>query len=63
MGGRAVSGIVGIYNLDDRPVERDKLVRMVATSRHRGPDGSGIWVDGPVGLGHTVLHVSQGRYP
>jgi asparagine synthase (glutamine-hydrolysing) len=25
---------------------------------HRGPDGAGYWLDGPVGLGHRMLHTT-----
>lgn len=28
---------------------------MLSLQRHRGPDGSDAWVDGPVGLGHQLL--------
>ena len=50
-----MSGIVGIYNLDGRPVEQTDLQRMLDSIAHRGPDGSGVWTDGPVGLGHRML--------
>lgn len=30
---------------------------MTATLHHRGPDGSGMQMDGPVGLGHTRLKI------
>ena len=30
---------------------------MAATMRHRGPDGSGAWADGPVALGHVRLAI------
>jgi len=40
---------------------------MVSTLRHRGPDGNGVHVDGPVGLGHTRLAIvdlsETGRQP
>ena len=50
-----MSGISGIYNLDGRDVDRDLLARMNAAIAHRGPDGSGKWVDRNVGFGHQML--------
>lgn len=53
-----MSGILGIWNLDGRPVEKAVLAKMSATLAHRGPDGEGLWVQGPVGLGHRMLHTT-----
>lgn len=53
-----MSGIVGIWNLDGRLVEQAVLTRMSATLTHRGPDGEGLWVEGPVGMGHRMLHTT-----
>jgi len=50
-----MSGIAGIYHLDGRPVEQADLQRMLDSIAHRGPDGSKVWVDGSVGLGHRML--------
>src|SRR4051794_37076478 len=50
-------GIAGIIRFDEAPVSRDDLARMAAAQRHRGPDGEGIWLDGPVGLGHRRLSI------
>ena len=50
-----MSGIVGIYYLDGRPVEREHLGRMVDILAHRGPDGADVWCEGSVGLGHRML--------
>ncbi|MBP5973245.1 lasso peptide isopeptide bond-forming cyclase [Brasilonema sp. CT11] len=50
-----MSGIMGIYYLDNRPVDREDLGQMVDILAHRGPDGADIWVDGSVGLGHRML--------
>jgi asparagine synthase (glutamine-hydrolysing) len=50
-----MSGIVGIYYLDGRPVERETLGRMVDILAHRGPDGADVWCEGSVGLGHRML--------
>jgi asparagine synthase (glutamine-hydrolysing) len=54
-----VSGIVGILNLDGAPVDRRALARMVEFLAFRGPDGEHIWIDGPVGLGHTLLKTTN----
>jgi asparagine synthase (glutamine-hydrolysing) len=53
-----MSGIVGIYYLDGRPVEKSEIQGMLNTISHRGPDGSGIWTDGSMGLGHQMLHTT-----
>ncbi|MCB1738833.1 MAG: asparagine synthase (glutamine-hydrolyzing) [Gammaproteobacteria bacterium] len=50
-------GVVGIANLDGRPVEDSTLVRMTTALTHRGPDGEGRWHRGPVGLGHRRLAI------
>lgn len=50
-----MSAIVGLHYADDRRVNRADLNRMVSTLKHRGPDGSGLWSQGPVGLGHLML--------
>ncbi len=53
-----MSGIAGLFNLDGRPVDRDQLARMSEALAHRGPDGSGAWISGPVGLAHRMLHTT-----
>ena len=50
-----MSAIVGIYFLDGRPVERTDLERMVQSVVSLGPDGAGLWSEGPVGLGHRMF--------
>ncbi|MDH3521453.1 MAG: asparagine synthase (glutamine-hydrolyzing), partial [Myxococcales bacterium] len=50
-------GIAGIYDLEGASVDPAPLSRMVGTLRHRGPDDSGVWTDGPVGLGHARLSI------
>src|SRR5262245_36472115 len=34
-----------------------RLLRMISTLRHRGPDDEGVWSDGICGLGHTRLSI------
>lgn len=54
-----MSGIVGLVELDGAPVDRVLLERMTAFQRFRGPDGSSIWANGLVGLGHTLLKTTD----
>jgi len=50
-------GISGIFDLSGKPVRPLDIKDMTAQLTHRGPDGSGSYVDGPIGLGHTRLAV------
>ncbi len=49
-------GIAGLWNPDRQP-SRATLNAMIGALRHRGPDGDGIRVDGPVGLAHARLAI------
>lgn len=53
-----MSGIVTLFHPDGRPVDRDRLSRMVAAMPHRGPDGTRIVTEGEVGMGHQMLHTT-----
>jgi asparagine synthase (glutamine-hydrolysing) len=60
-------GIAGIVSLDPsaRP-DLERLKRMNAALRHRGPDGEGTWTEGPVALGHrrlAIVDVAGGAQP
>lgn len=50
-----MSGIVGIFYLDNRQVDRQQLGQLVDTLAHRGPDGAKSWSQGAVGFGHRML--------
>ncbi len=50
-------GICGILYLDNQSVSISTLERMCASIAHRGPDGDGVWSDGPIGLGHRRLAI------
>ncbi len=54
-----MSGIVGIINLDGKPVSRELLQQMTDFIAYRGPDGQGIWSNNYIGLGHTLLVTTQ----
>jgi asparagine synthase (glutamine-hydrolysing) len=60
-------GIVGIVKFDPREsVEEPRLKLMRDVLRHRGPDGEGLLIDGPVGLGHrrlAIVDVAGGHQP
>ena len=61
-------GICGIYHLEpERPVDRDELMTMARTMRHRGPDDEGFYLDENLGLGHQRLSIIDltpaGRQP
>ena len=49
-------GIAGVIRRDGA-VDRAVLERMAETLRHRGPDDSGVFASGPVGLAHTRLSI------
>ena len=50
-----MSGICGLFNLDNAPVADGDLRSMTAMLEKRGPERTGVWRDGPIGLGHTLL--------
>ena len=50
-------GIAGVYNVDGRPVVVGVIKAMTDSLIHRGPDGEGLYVDGPIGLGHRRLAI------
>ena len=52
-------GIAGIFNYADPacPVDRPLLERMTQALSHRGPDGEGLWIQGPIGLRHRRLAI------
>jgi asparagine synthase (glutamine-hydrolysing) len=60
-------GIVGAWQLDGRAVDPASIENMRDTLIHRGPNDAGLWVDGPIGLGHrrlSIMDLSEaGRMP
>jgi len=51
-------GIAGLYSLSHAPAPcAAELEAMMAALHHRGPDGRGMHLDGPIGLGHTRLSI------
>ena len=59
-------GIAGFVNREGKAADRGIVDRMTASLAHRGPDGDGLHVSGPVALGHrrlSIIDVSGGAQP
>ena len=61
-------GIAGRFNYaSGAPVAASMIRGMCDLIAHRGPDGDGVWTDGPIGLGHRRLAIIDlspaGRQP
>jgi asparagine synthase (glutamine-hydrolysing) len=50
-------GIAGIVSLTGVSPDTERLSRMIATLRHRGPDDHGLVADGPAALGAARLSI------
>ena len=50
-------GIAGILNFNGEPASQVLLRRMADAIAHRGPDGEGYYVDGPIGFAHRRLSI------
>jgi asparagine synthase (glutamine-hydrolysing) len=50
-------GVTGILELGGEQPSREVLRQMASAIAHRGPDGEGVYVDGPLGLGHRRLAI------
>jgi asparagine synthase (glutamine-hydrolysing) len=55
--GAIVCGLSGEFRFDGNPPDVQGLVRISAVMAPRGPDGQGLWHDGPVALAHRRLKV------
>jgi asparagine synthase (glutamine-hydrolysing) len=51
-----LSAIAAIVDFGGRPVDQQTITAMTDAMAHRGPDGAGHWLRGPVALGHRMLH-------
>ncbi len=60
-------GIAGIFNVRGEPASGALVQAMTDLLAHRGPDGEGQYVSGPIGLGHRRLAIidlsPDGRQP
>ncbi|MEN9573671.1 MAG: hypothetical protein RL514_1526 [Verrucomicrobiota bacterium] len=53
-----MSFITGFLNLDSAPADAQLAERMLAHARSLGPDGSGLYTQGPVALGHALVSIT-----
>jgi asparagine synthase (glutamine-hydrolysing) len=61
-----VCGLAGIYGRPDEKAPRELLCAMAGELRHRGPDGTGLYVDRQFGMVNTrlaIIDVSGGDQP
>lgn len=60
-------GIAGLMYADQsRPCARDLIIAMRDTFVYRGPDDAGLYLDGPLGLGHrrlSIIDLGGGHQP
>ena len=56
-GSKHVCGIAGILRTDQAPIAPGLIDAMVATLRHRGPDGEGSFFAPGIAFGHTRLAI------
>jgi asparagine synthase (glutamine-hydrolysing) len=59
-------GICGFINLDGSPADRIIVERMNRALVHRGPDGAGVFIDGPVALAMrrlAIIDLEGGHQP
>ena len=59
-------GICGAFSFSGASVDRSLIDKMTQVIQHRGPDGSGSFVSGRIGLGHrrlSIIDLSGGAQP
>jgi asparagine synthase (glutamine-hydrolysing) len=59
-------GISGIANLRGSRTHSEQLQAMITMLAHRGPDGTGIHCDGPIGIAHarlSIIDLEGGKQP
>ena len=60
-------GICGVFEYGSgSPVDPSEIDRMTDQLVHRGPDGRGTYINGPIGLGHrrlSIIDLGDGQQP
>lgn len=50
-----MSGFITIYNIDQEPVDKNLISSLTQSLKFRGPDGQSTWIDGQIGMGHSLF--------
>mgnify|MGYP000875659545 CR=1 FL=1 len=53
-----MSAITGLFFRDGRLAYSEEIKKMNDLLSHRGPDGSGLWYEGSIALGHQMMHTT-----
>ncbi|WP_054865157.1 class II glutamine amidotransferase domain-containing protein [Methanosarcina barkeri] len=59
-------GIAGILDLKNEQVSTNRIKKMCDVMHHRGPDDTGYYFNGNIGLGHkrlSIIDLSRGKQP
>ena len=59
-------GIAGVLYTNGARARREDVEPMIAALDHRGPDGTGVHLDGPLGIGHArlaIIDLAGGEQP
>lgn len=54
-----MSGITGIFYRNGQDIDPALIKKMNNKISHRGPDGSAVWFEGSIALGHQMLYTTQ----
>ena len=59
-------GILGIFNLDSKKIDKSLMIKMGQTISHRGPDDTGSYISKNIGLFHkrlSIIDTEKGAQP
>lgn len=59
-------GVAGIVDFSQKSDRHDLMTKMIGFLHHRGPDAAGMYLNGPVALGHarlSIIDLSGGDQP
>ncbi len=54
-----MSGFITIYNTNGEPSDKQQIHALTQTLQFRGPDHQSTWVNGSIGMGHTLFQTTN----